>query len=532
MTDTAEYWDDVKNRKVQGPNDMVYHDPDFICDNPKRQHHKMALFVEEVNCHRCNSHIKLLGTKLLYKNAPDISLFNFGQNKAYELITAFLKHKNQTVFVLEGYAGTGKTFLIKQVVKYIRQEFKKWSIAATAPTNKAVKVLQKSASIDDPEVQYMTIHKLLGLKENIDENGKQSFIKGFDPEGVSINDFGVLIIDEVSMLSDELFLGNKDCPGIYEYRDRIKIIFMGDPAQIPPVGKENCIPFHAEEQLQYKFERFTLTEIMRQRNENPIVSCSFHIRENLKEYNPLAKFTTQYNDEGKGIIRFNSGDPDQRKQIDFYLNTLFNSEAFKQDADHCKVIAYKNNTVNSMNAAISKRIFGNDITKIMKGEKLIANNPIFSNKAIIFSTSDEFEVIGFDVKEEPLPYPGANGGFKYYNCMVECWMPGNLKLNRRIDVLHEQSEAAFNKMVDEFRQRAIASRSKYDWKRFYEVYRHFADVGYNYSITAHKSQGSTYKNVFIIDDDITSNSKVVERNRIKYTACSRPTDKLIIISNQ
>ena len=73
--------------------------------------------------------------------------------------------------------------------------------------------------------------------------------------------------------------------------------------------------------------------------------------------------------------------------------------------------------------------------------------------------------------------------------------------------------------------------AKKAWVKYYEFMRQFADVGYNYAITCHKAQGSTYKNVFIIEDDIDTNQNIFERNRIKYTAYTRPTDKLFVIKS-
>jgi ATP-dependent exoDNAse (exonuclease V) alpha subunit len=69
------------------------------------------------------------------------------------------------------------------------------------------------------------------------------------------------------------------------------------------------------------------------------------------------------------------------------------------------------------------------------------------------------------------------------------------------------------------------------WVKYYKAQQAFADVAYNYAITAHKSQGSTYKNVFVIEDDIDFNTNIVERNKIKYTSYTRPTDKLFIFKS-
>jgi ATP-dependent exoDNAse (exonuclease V) alpha subunit len=68
--------------------------------------------------------------------------------------------------------------------------------------------------------------------------------------------------------------------------------------------------------------------------------------------------------------------------------------------------------------------------------------------------------------------------------------------------------------------------------QFYKAKQHYADVNYAYAITCHKSQGSTYKNVYVDLADISGNDNVVERNRIIYTAITRASEKAVIITNK
>ena len=76
---------------------------------------------------------------------------------------------------------------------------------------------------------------------------------------------------------------------------------------------------------------------------------------------------------------------------------------------------------------------------------------------------------------------------------------------------------------------AIKLRDKSAWVTYFNILKWNAEVGYNYAITAHKSQGSTYTHVILIEEDMEGNKRTVERNRIKYTAYSRPTNKLFIL---
>jgi ATP-dependent exoDNAse (exonuclease V) alpha subunit len=103
-------------------------------------------------------------------------------------------------------------------------------------------------------------------------------------------------------------------------------------------------------------------------------------------------------------------------------------------------------------------------------------------------------------------------------------------MTNKIKVLHEDSEASYAKMLEELKQLAINRKSTGPnlWIDFYDALKWPADIAYNYAITAHKAQGSTYENVFLMEDDINANQNIVERNRIKYTSYSRASHKLYV----
>lgn len=448
---------------------------------------------------------------------------NEGQQKSLALLIEFIREpKTGAMFLLEGYAGTGKTFLMGEFFNYVKKNFRYWQIAATAPTNKAVKELKKRGN-NSNRIEFATIHKLLGLKEEITAEGKQIFTTdSFQP--VNIDGFNVLVVDEVSMLNDELFVE------VQRHARSLKIIFVGDPAQIPPVNKVDCIPFTKEGQDKYDIRVALLTEIMRQKNGNPIIEASFEIRQNLVLSNLCISEDTNINDQGNGMICINPTYKEDELRV--LLEKHFTSPEFKEDPDFCKVIAWRNRTIDKMNVMIRKMLYGDsEIKKIMIGEKLLANKPItFQSgpvKIILFTTNEEFEVVSYRIDAK-------KSGLKYYDMVVK-WtsITGENREIKNVCVLHEDSEVEFNAKVEAMRKHAIGIKDhwlrKTAWTDYYNFARQFADVGYNYSISAHKSQGSSYRNVFILEDDININKNVVERNRIKYTAMTRAVDKIYIV---
>lgn len=145
---------------------------------------------------------------------------NKGQADAFMILKDFIETSgSDDMFVLKGYAGTGKTFLIKKFLQEVVRSKPGAKIAVTAPTNKAVAVLESKA-VFSGNIRYATIHSLLGLTESIDARGNVTFTsKG---NNSTITNYKYLIVDEVSMLQDELF------HMIAKYSKSIKIIFMGE----------------------------------------------------------------------------------------------------------------------------------------------------------------------------------------------------------------------------------------------------------------------------------------------------------------
>jgi exodeoxyribonuclease-5 len=471
----------------------------------------------------------------------NISDLNSGQTEAFKQICDFISNKHSDeMFVLMGFAGTGKTFLVNRVIQHVRLRYPTYKIALTAPTNKAVKVLRRAGQIkEDGRVSYQTIHKLLGLTEEITKEGLQIFTRK-DHARNSIKDYKVLVVDETSMLDDDLF------EEIALYSSSVKIIFMGDPAQIPPVNRADCIPFRDDDDVRdFNFKKYTLTEIMRQGIENPIIHLGARIRTHLTDNDAASELRATTIVGDTGIIYLNTSYRDQRDKAAELLREKFCSQEFTNDADYAKVIAWRNQTVNKMNSIIRGMIYPDGFQRIMIGEKLVANKPILDeiSGAAIFNTNDEFVVRGFDIKEMLCATDADAVHLKYYDTEVEYELLDGSTDRICIPILHESGEAAFKKAADHLKAEAIRTKGKdRSWVKYYNFLRQFADVGYNYAITAHKSQGSTYRYAFVIEDDIDFNrrptemngvtSQYFERNRIKYTAFTRPSKMLYILKKQ
>lgn len=468
----------------------------------------------------------------------DLGSLNSDQKTAFEYLRDFICDKeDDSVYVLKGWAGTGKTYCVSVLVRYVLEVIHPvhnwYRIAVTGPTNKSVRVIKKTSGLKNPRVSFQTIHKMLGLTERITKEGVQEFVNqgDFQPK---IKTVKLLIIDEVSMLNDDLF------QEVLKYRDRIKIICMGDPAQIPPVGRPDCIPFREELAAGYRIKTLSLKQIMRQKKDNAIIESSVAIRSELGRAKNPVEPVTKLNEKGEGIEFLNLSIPEIRKGFSEILRRYFVTDEFKKDSEYAKIIAWRNKTVATMNDVIRKVIYGDEAlgSKILVGEKLIANNPIIQGESIVLNTNDEFSVDSFVIDSDDLRYRVSDHPdvepfpitLKYYETVVSYIDDEDETVRVNIQILHEDSEMDFKKLANMLKLRAIEKKGKdKSWLVYYNFLRKYADVNYAYCTSAHKSQGSTYNTTFVLEDDIDMNWDVVERNRIKYTAYTRASRKLYVL---
>jgi exodeoxyribonuclease-5 len=467
----------------------------------------------------------------------DVNSLNPDQRAAFDKLCDFLTSPDDSVYVIKGWAGTGKTYCVSLFVKYaleIVYANKNWyRIAVTGPTNKSVRVIKKTSGIKSTRVTFQTIHKLLGLKERITMDGKQEFVNDGDFKP-GIASTRLLIIDEVSMLNDDLF------EKILQYREKTKIICMGDPAQIPPVGRPDCIPFRDELAKQYKIKTLELRTVMRQKEGNAIIDSSVLIRSGLGSSESQVKPVSVINEKGEGVEFLNLNSVEVRKGFPKRLEEYFKSTHFRKDSEYAKIIAWRNKTVATMNDLIRSVIYGEEskTSKILVGEKLIANNPIIQDGNIVLNTNDEFSVIDYEIKtESPRFMLSSNPDddpveitLKYYDTRVSYFDDNDEEVFLGIEILHEDSEIEFKKFSNVLKLKAIEKKgADKSWLHYYNFLRRYADVSFAYAITCHKSQGSTYNTTFVLEDDINMNLDVVERNRIKYTAYTRASKKVYVL---
>lgn len=467
---------------------------------------------------------------------------NEDQLAVFEALEAFCSPENEDILMcIQGYAGTGKTYVITRFFSY---HIKKThdGVCLTAPTNKAVSVLKLSTPKEIKDLlAFETIHKILGIKANIDDDGKEVFKK--TGEFVEINNYRYVVVDEVSMLDDELFehlLEAIDHPKFAKKRNvKTKVIFMGDPKQIPPVNKVDCEPFLNPKE--YGIETYALEQIMRQKDGNMIIEASYHVRENILSKN--IDFT-QFHREGQLNV-VNTYLHENRVALKDDFIKIFSSPEFKANPNSIKAIAWRNAKVEHYNEFIRKIYFGSDnLDTYMVGEAIICNSPIFEGRDIVMNGSQEMVIKKVDEGKMLVEIKHNHLKSKVNTTSVKCWFLLVEYMDADIDklreyqlcVMHPEEKQKLKNILEQVAEHAKNTLNpfvkKMMWTEYYRIKQMFADISYAYAITAHKSQGSTYDGVYVDVVDINLNNNVVERNRIIYTAITRASQQATIIINK
>ena len=163
-------------------------------------------------------------------------VLNSQQQKALSKIMSFLA-SDRNFFLLEGDPGTGKTTLISKLFDST-SIYSNYNIAFSATTNKAVSILEQTCTLKKKNVIFTTIQKLLNIKRNIDENGKEIYLQsGFTlNEMYDIRRYDIVLIDESSMICEHILRTITSVVNSMS-RKNLKIIFIGDRNQLPPVNE-------------------------------------------------------------------------------------------------------------------------------------------------------------------------------------------------------------------------------------------------------------------------------------------------------
>lgn len=412
------------------------------------------------------------------------------QGTAVEAMEAFLSDPAQSFFLLAGSAGTGKTYCIKHLVDVVRGR-----LIFTAPTNKATRVLRDTLTSDTYKPECRTIFSLLGLR--LEANGMVKELK--EPEDpVDLTKYRAVIVDEASMVNSNLW---KYIESTAEEQN-VKFIFLGDPAQLPPVG-ELSSPVWSKCNAVAELKRVM-------RHDNAILALATTLRTQVTHPIPQFKRKTEVA-EGEGVWDC-SHEEFEKVMMDYARAGRFSCP------NGAKAIAWRNATVDILNTKIRSKIFDNPAQPWLPEDRIILMEPAMgADGQPIAATDEEGTVTRVEADRHP-----EYSGFHIWRVTV--MTDDNRLITLR--VLHEDSKGLFDKHLTRLAEEAKATPRR--WKAFWDFKEAFHYIRHSYAITAHRAQGSTYDTVFVDWRDILINRNRGEAFRCLYVACTRPKKRLYL----
>lgn len=436
------------------------------------------------------------------------------QFKAITEITQFCCSSNE-VFILKGYAGTGKTLIISALSKTL-PEFKLRSILL-APTGKAAKVI---TSYSNKTAQ--TIHKKI-YKKNMNSDGYISFSLG---ENLHKNT--VFIVDEASMINDTIsdFSSSSVLDDLLEYvysGTNCKLIFVGDIAQLPPVGS-TFSPALSEKYMASKMmseiKGVQLTHVMRQNLDSGILLNATQLRVQLmSELIDFPKFELT-----KDVVRVDHAD------LEDLLNTSYSKFGF----ENVLVICRSNKRANAYNQQIRKRIKWQE-NDISTGDLIMAvkNNYYWAEgiEQLDFIANGESLCIDRIKKTKELY------GFQFAEAVIsftDFEQIPQLEVNLLLDTLNSETPSLsfeqLKKMGESIKRDHLESGEipGYGFLKkdpFYNA----LQIKFSYAITCHKAQGGQWDCVFIDLGYFTKDMLDESFIRWLYTAFTRAKQKVYLI---
>jgi len=420
-----------------------------------------------------------------------------------------MNDKTRTIMVLEGAAGTGKTTVVENILQDYHSQARLNALVTngigdrfmdyqvTATTNKASRVIG-----DITGQESGTIHSLLNLKVVFGHGQNGTLAPRKKDQSPSFRNT-LFIIDEASYVSQELMdfitkiILQSPASGQAE-KTWNKVLFIGDPYQLDPPGgtAEPIFAKHAT--------TATLTTVSR--NFGPIFDLAAKYKDVLANGAPFPKIQ-----EVPGFITWDQKGPDFKDRLDICYSKYHHS-------DDAKVLAYTNQKVIQYNSYISKAILGTD--EISVNQIMYTNNPIPSqrNDSILFSTDEAVSLS--TILDHQASVHGIPGK------MVQL----NLKSKNHV-ATHGSQSFFLPDSQDKLKYVLSGMAARKEWSDYFTLKNNSLDLRPSYACTVHKSQGSSYKEVFIDLDDIGTCKDPKTMARLLYVAFSRASQKVHIYGN-
>lgn len=448
------------------------------------------------------------------------------QHHALQLLSRFLfSPENDTLFLLKGYAGTGKSSLIGALVKTLNLFEQKTILLA--PTGRAAKVFSKYS-----QQNAYTIHKKIYRQKQFSDQNKASFSMTRN-----LHKNTLFVVDEASMISNQP-ADNASFGSGYLLDDLIhyiysgencRLLLIGDTAQLPPVNEEYSPALERSTLEGYglQVEEYTLTEVIRQTLLSGILHNATTIRSKLfgEDTNTFPKLQIE---NFPDIICITGEE---------FLDELHS--AYSRDGEEETIIITRSNkNANAYNMGIRSQILfreeklsSGDLIQVVKNNYYSHNNGSNNqdDKSDFIANGEIFEVLRVKKHQELYGFFFCDALLRHldYNTEIETKILLDTLQSPTAALSPQKQQELFENVLEDYAE--LPKKQKYQ-KLKENPYFNALQAKYAYALTCHKAQGGEWKNVFLHIGYI--HQEHIDSNfyRWLYTAITRATDKLFLIN--
>ena len=427
---------------------------------------------------------------------------NVQQEEALKTMNTWFE-SNEKYMTLEGAAGTGKTTVVVEFLKYLKSEKQK-RIVATGATNAVVVLLKENLSKHD--IPCTTIHRFLGLK--VQNNKDVSILKKEDDD---ICAFDLVVVDECSMIDTQLWniiMSHSST--------KTKWLFVGDPCQLSPVKCDLSDTFNVKTIV-------ALNKVERQSSTNPMKSILHQLRDSIRDESfYIPQLASNVDEHKSGIIYFN------KSQVEEWFNLTvryFKSEKYK-GVNSGRVITFKNSTESYFNRMIRNQVVGTD-EEFIENERIILKTPHVEKGSVVLATNDTFTIEKIKpIKIEPhrihwrLPEYSVDGYLLTGRCGY---------IETTIKVVSPSCISKFDTWKKQSVKKWKSEGERNVWPTWNSFIESVCDVSYPYATTVRRLQGTTIEVGFPILDDLTSCSGKHNKIRNLYAALTRASRLVVAL---
>lgn len=468
-------------------------------------------------------------------------IFTDSQKRAYSKLMEFVTDEEAKIFILKGYAGTGKTTLMRKLVEEMNSRHEPYSLLAS--TGRAAKILANATGYETHTV-HSEIYKFTDLNQDLETVANSREINDVDSTGQLYLNFELTtkshigiakphyyIIDEASMVSDAvdknatqaIFGSGQLLSDLFHYDSEGKFIFIGDICQLPPIMQTispALTPKYIEDNFSIKTYESELTDVVRQSGDNDIAIASQKIRKLY--YSPQSWKWAKFPLKGYKNIHLLGNQAS--------LFTQYIKRIEKEGYNSATLIGFSNKQCDVITQII-RPSFGHTAALVEKGDLLlVTQNNLISG--LMNGDLVTVEDIIIQEKRAGLTFLKVSVKELFTKRVYSQLMIADIIYSNQTNLTQSQQKELFIDFYYRMKDKGISQKSQaFKQNMMNDPYLNALRTVFGYALTCHKAQGGEWDYVYL---DIPKSVPILPKPYVYqwiYTAMTRAKKGLYLVDD-